>query len=69
MFGAAFVNRNRISGAGVTADIDFSLTLLAKLRGQEMAELTQLSIEYNPQPPFDAGSPETAAPRSFKQKR
>lgn len=68
LFGAEFVNqrvvidRNRVSGGGVTAGIDFGLTLLALLRGPEVAQMTQLFIEYNPQPPFNSGSPETASP-------
>lgn len=56
-------DRNRMTGGGITAGIDFGLTLLAKLRGQEAAEMAQLIIEYNPAPPFNAGSPETAEPR------
>ena len=53
-------DRNRITGGGVTAGIDFGLTLAAILRGQEAAESAQLMIEYAPAPPFNAGTPETA---------
>jgi cyclohexyl-isocyanide hydratase len=53
-------DRNRISGGGVTAGIDFGLTVLAKLRGVDVAKAVQLTMEYDPQPPFDAGSPEKA---------
>src|SRR5436309_9916364 len=53
---------NVITGGGVTAGIDFALTVAAELHGAHIAELTQLRIEYNPQPPFDAGSPEGAGP-------
>ncbi len=53
-------DRNRISGGGVTAGIDFGLTVLAKLRGEDVARAVQLMIEYDPAPPFDAGSPEKA---------
>ena len=53
-------DRNRFSGGGVTAGIDFGLTLLAKLRGIEAAQAVQLMLEYDPQPPFHAGSPDTA---------
>jgi cyclohexyl-isocyanide hydratase len=53
-------DRNRISGGGVTAGIDFGLTLAAVLRSQEVAETIQLAIEYAPAPPFNAGAPETA---------
>lgn len=54
------VDRNRISGGGVTAGIDFGLTVLATLKGQDAAELTQLAMEYDPKPPFNAGHPHTA---------
>ena len=45
------VYRNRISGGGVTAGIDFGLTLLAEVRGGEVAKRTRLLMEYDPQPP------------------
>jgi transcriptional regulator GlxA family with amidase domain len=51
---------NVITGGGVTAGIDFALTLVAEIAGEDVARSIQLSIEYDPQPPFDAGSPETA---------
>ncbi len=53
---------NLLTGGGVTAGIDFALTLVAELAGQAVAEGIQLNLEYAPEPPFDAGSPETAAP-------
>ncbi|GAA2921385.1 cyclohexyl-isocyanide hydratase [Microbacterium keratanolyticum] len=46
-----------ITGAGVSSGIDFALTLLAELFGEQEAKRVQLQIEYDPQPPFDAGSP------------
>lgn len=49
-----------ITGGGVTAGIDFALTLLAELGGDALAETLQLGLEYAPAPPFDAGTPETA---------
>lgn len=55
-------DRNRLTGGGITAGLDFGLTLLAKLRGPEAAKMAQLLMEYNPAPPFEAGSPETAGP-------
>lgn len=67
-FGATPVNarvvkdRNRISGGGVTAGIDFALTVLAEVWGEDVAKQMQLGFEYNPQPPFDCGSPEKAGP-------
>lgn len=68
MFGAEAVaervvrDRNRISGGGVTAGIDFGLTLAAELAGDDVAKEIQLFVEYNPAPPFAAGSPEGAGP-------
>lgn len=50
-------DRNRISGGGVTAGIDFALALAAELAGEETARMIQLGLEYDPQPPFDCGSP------------
>lgn len=55
-------DRNRISGGGVTAGIDFGLTMAAELAGDDMAREIQLFVEYNPAPPFSAGSPESAGP-------
>jgi cyclohexyl-isocyanide hydratase len=54
------IDRNRITGGGVTAGIDFGLTVVGRLFGDDMAQLIQLGQEYNPQPPFNAGSPRTA---------
>ena len=54
------VDRNRITGGGVTAGIDFALTLVSQLVDRKTAEVIQLGIEYNPAPPFNAGSPDTA---------
>ncbi|WP_291855246.1 DJ-1/PfpI family protein [Bradyrhizobium sp.] len=56
------VDRNRITGGGVTAGIDFALTLVSLLVDRRTAELIQLRLEYNPAPPFNAGSPDTAPP-------
>jgi cyclohexyl-isocyanide hydratase len=46
----------------VTAGIDFGLTIIAHLLGEEVAKFSQLAMEYDPEPPFDAGSPEAAGP-------
>jgi cyclohexyl-isocyanide hydratase len=54
-------DRNRITGAGVTAGIDFALVLAAELFGDSEAQRIQLAIEYDPHPPFDSGSPRTAS--------
>ena len=48
---------NVFTGGGVTAGIDFALTLAAEVAGPDVARKIQLGIEYNPAPPFDAGSP------------
>ena len=48
------------TAAGVTAGIDMALALAAKIAGEQVAQAIQLGIEYDPQPPFDAGSPRTA---------
>lgn len=54
------IDRNRITGGGVTAGIDFGLTLAAQLRGEDAAQSIQLLLEYSPAPPFNSGSPDTA---------
>lgn len=54
------VDRNRATGGGVTAGIDFALRLMAELRGEGHARMVQLGMEYDPHPPFDSGSPERA---------
>ncbi|ABD07733.1 ThiJ/PfpI [Rhodopseudomonas palustris HaA2] len=54
------IDRNRITGGGVTAGIDFALTLVELLADRTTAQAIQLTLEYNPAPPFNAGSPETA---------
>jgi cyclohexyl-isocyanide hydratase len=51
---------NIITGGGVTAGIDFALTLIAELAGSEAAQSIQLGLEYSPEPPFRAGRPDTA---------
>ena len=53
---------NILTGGGVTAGIDFALTLAAEIAGAATAQAIQLTLEYAPQPPFDAGRPETAPP-------
>ncbi|WP_428354949.1 DJ-1/PfpI family protein [Methyloprofundus sp.] len=53
---------NIVTGGGVTAGIDFALEILAALRGQQYAEVIQLQAEYDPAPPFNAGSPDKASP-------
>jgi cyclohexyl-isocyanide hydratase len=53
-------DRNRITGGGVTAGIDFGLRLAARLRDEQYARMLQLVLEYDPRPPFHAGTPESA---------
>jgi cyclohexyl-isocyanide hydratase len=54
------IDRNRITGGGVTAGIDFGLYVVAKLFNEDVAKEVQLMLEYNPAPPFNSGSPKTA---------
>ena len=56
------VDRNRVTGGGVTAGIDFGLRLAAELRGEKAAQEIQLIMEYDPAPPYQAGSPRSASP-------
>lgn len=66
MFGAEPVaqrvvtDRNRITAGGVTAGIDFGLQVAARLRSEQYARMLQLMLEYDPHPPFQAGSPDSA---------
>lgn len=54
------IDGNRITGGGVTAGIDFGLKIASMLHGEHIAQGIQLGMEYDPQPPFDVGSPRTA---------
>ncbi len=62
-------DRNRITGAGVTSGIDFGLRVVAEFRGEDVARTIQLMAEYDPQPPYASGSPETARPRTVAEVR
>ncbi|MDH7797191.1 MULTISPECIES: DJ-1/PfpI family protein [unclassified Beijerinckia] len=68
LMGADFVegrviqDRNRLTGGGVTAGIDFGLTLAGLMKGEEAARRVQLLIEYAPAPPFNSGTPREAGP-------
>ena len=55
-------DRNRVTGGGVTAGLDFGLSLIARLRSPTYAKAVQLYLEYDPRPPFDAGRPGSAPP-------
>jgi transcriptional regulator GlxA family with amidase domain len=54
------IDGDLVTAAGVSAGIDMALSLTARLRGQQLAKMIQLAIEYDPQPPFDAGSTRSA---------
>ncbi len=56
---------NVVTGGGVTAGIDFALTVLAEIAGEDHARSVQLSLEYAPDPPFDTGRPELASPATL----
>jgi cyclohexyl-isocyanide hydratase len=56
------IDRNRITGGGVTAGIDFGLAVAAQVFGPAVAQEVQLVLEYDPAPPFNGGSPKTALP-------
>ena len=58
---------NIFTGGGVTAGIDFALTLVAEIAGSELAQSIQLGIEYDPGPPYDAGAPERAPEQVAKR--
>ncbi|HYG25671.1 MAG TPA: DJ-1/PfpI family protein [Caulobacteraceae bacterium] len=58
---------NVVTGGGVTAGIDFALTLFAEIAGEEAAQGVQLGLEYAPAPPFDSGRPETAPPQVLER--
>jgi transcriptional regulator GlxA family with amidase domain len=56
-----------ITGAGVSAGIDMALTLAASVAGEDYARTLQLMMEYDPMPPFDAGSPDKAGPETMQR--
>lgn len=55
-------DRNRMTGAGVTAGLDFALTLVAAMKGEDLARRAALTLEYAPQPPLASGTPAEAGP-------
>jgi len=58
---------NIITGGGVTAGIDFALTVVAEIAGPTVAQTLQLGLEYDPHPPFNAGRPEIAPPEILER--
>lgn len=63
------IDGNVVTGGGVTAGIDFALKIAADAFGEDLAKAIQLGIEYDPQPPFRAGSPEGAGPAIVEKAR
>ncbi len=63
------IDRNRVTGGGVTAGIDFALKLVAEISGEAVAKAVQLGIEYDPAPPFNAGSPAGAGAEVLERLR
>lgn len=63
------IDGNVITGGGVTAGIDFALTIAAEAFGEDVSKAIQLGIEYDPHPPFEAGSPQGAGPRIVEKAR
>jgi cyclohexyl-isocyanide hydratase len=63
------IDRNRLTGGGVTAGIDFGLVLASRLASEPIAQGIQLGLEYDPAPPFKSGSPETAPSQVTERSR
>ena len=62
-------DRNRVTGGGVTAGIDFGLALVGRIAGEDHARFVQLSLEYDPAPPFHSGSPDKADAATLERYR
>ncbi len=56
------IDRNRMSGGGVTAGIDVGLSLIGTLAGDDYGRMVELFLEYAPEPPYGSGRPELAGP-------
>jgi cyclohexyl-isocyanide hydratase len=63
------IDRNRLTGGGVTAGIDFGIAVAAHWSGDSMARVIELILEYAPQPPYKTGSPELADPQTLAAAR
>jgi cyclohexyl-isocyanide hydratase len=61
------IDGNVVTGGGVTAGIDFALTLLAEIAGRDFAEEVQLALQYDPRPPFTGGTPRRARPEILER--
>lgn len=60
------IDRNRATGGGVTAGVDFGLTLAGVIAGEDYAKVLELAVEYNPQPPFGTGHPTIADSKTME---
>ena len=67
--GRVVIDRNRVTGGGVTAGIDAALAIAAEVAGRETAERIQLALEYDPRPAFTAGHPRSAPPELVAKAR
>jgi cyclohexyl-isocyanide hydratase len=67
--GRVVVDRNRITGGGVTAGIDFGFQVAATLKGEEVAKLMTLALEYDPKAPFTTGTPDRADKQTLERAR
>jgi cyclohexyl-isocyanide hydratase len=65
--GRYVIDRNRATGGGVTAGIDFGLAMVATISGDDTAKQIQLALEYSPAPPFAHGTPAEADPEILEQ--
>ncbi|MEM9086777.1 MAG: DJ-1/PfpI family protein [Pseudomonadota bacterium] len=65
--GRVVVDGNLITAGGVTSGVDFSLTVISEVFGEETARLIQLAMQYNPQPPFESGHPSVATSETLAQ--
>jgi cyclohexyl-isocyanide hydratase len=63
------IDRNRLTGGGVTAGIDFGIAVAAHWSGDSIARVIELILEYAPQPPYKTGSPELADPQTLAAAR
>ncbi|MFP6807351.1 MAG: DJ-1/PfpI family protein [Pseudomonadales bacterium] len=64
--GRYVIDRNRATGGGVTAGIDFGLAMIAELVDEETARVVQLAMEYSPQPPYQSGTPGEASAQTVE---
>ncbi len=63
------IDRNRITGGGITAGVDFGIAIAALWAGEPMGRVIELMMEYAPSPPFGCGRPEIASPETLASVR